>query len=79
MLHHGYRVEGDPNHELHFYRPDGTYLGSTSPATTAHPRSPRLGPKVPGASGPSVREIGNHCSGSARVFRRWPTRDSQRP
>jgi hypothetical protein len=36
MLHHGYRVEGDPNHELQFYRPDGTYLGGTSPATIAH-------------------------------------------
>ena len=32
MLHHGYEVEGDPNHELRFYRPDGSYLGSTHPA-----------------------------------------------
>jgi hypothetical protein len=32
MLHRGYRVEGDPNRELRFYRPDGTYLGSTHPA-----------------------------------------------
>ena len=32
MLHRGYRVEGDPNGELRFYRPDGTYLGSTHPA-----------------------------------------------
>ena len=32
MLHHGYRAEGDPNGELRFYRPDGTYLGSTYPA-----------------------------------------------
>jgi hypothetical protein len=32
MLHHGYRVKGDPNGELAFYRPDGTYLGSTYPA-----------------------------------------------
>lgn len=32
MLHHGYRVEGNPNGELRFHRPDGTYLGSTYPA-----------------------------------------------
>jgi hypothetical protein len=32
MLHRGYRVEGDPNGELRFYRPDGSYLGSTHPA-----------------------------------------------
>ena len=37
MLHHGYRVEGDPNRELRFYRPDGTYLGSTHPAHTRMP------------------------------------------
>jgi hypothetical protein len=36
MLHHGYRLEGDPNHQLRFYRPDGTYLGATYPATTPH-------------------------------------------
>jgi hypothetical protein len=29
MLHSGYRVEGDPNGELRFQRPDGSYLGST--------------------------------------------------
>jgi hypothetical protein len=34
MLHHGYQVQGDPNTELRFYRPDGTYLGSTHPAAT---------------------------------------------
>jgi Domain of unknown function (DUF222) len=34
LLHHGYRLEGDPNHQLRFYRPDGTYLGATYPATT---------------------------------------------
>ncbi len=33
MLHHGYRLEGDPNSQLRFYRPDGTYLGATYPAT----------------------------------------------
>ena len=33
MIHHGYRAEGDPNHELRFYRPDGTYIGSTHPTT----------------------------------------------
>ena len=32
MLHGGYRVEGDPKGELRFYRPDGTYVGSTYPA-----------------------------------------------
>jgi hypothetical protein len=32
MLHHGYRVEGDPNGELRFFRPDGSYLGSTLPS-----------------------------------------------
>ena len=32
MVHSGYRVEGDPNSELCFYRPDGTYLGSTYPS-----------------------------------------------
>jgi hypothetical protein len=39
MLHHGYHVQGDPNTELRFYRPDGTYLGSTRPAAA----SPTLG------------------------------------
>jgi hypothetical protein len=34
MLHHGYSLEGDPNHQLRFYRPDGTYLGATYPAAT---------------------------------------------
>jgi HNH endonuclease len=37
MLHHGYRVEGDPNHELRCYRPDGSYLGSTHPAQARLP------------------------------------------
>lgn len=32
MIHAGYRVEGDPNGRLTFYRPDGTCLGSTFPA-----------------------------------------------
>ena len=32
MLHAGYRAEGDPNGELRFYRPGGSYLGSTHPA-----------------------------------------------
>ena len=27
-------VQGDPNSQLHFYRPDGTHLGSTHPALT---------------------------------------------
>ena len=29
LLHAGYYVEGDPNGELRFYRPDGTYIGRT--------------------------------------------------
>jgi len=33
MLHAGYRVEGDPYGELRFYRPDGTYVGATYPAS----------------------------------------------
>jgi hypothetical protein len=33
MLHNGYRVEGDPNVELRFYRADGSYLGATHPAS----------------------------------------------
>jgi hypothetical protein len=37
MLHHGYRLEGDPNGQLRFYRPDGTYLGSTYPVTARQP------------------------------------------
>ena len=32
MVHSGYRVEGDPNGELYFYRPDGSYLDTTRPA-----------------------------------------------
>jgi hypothetical protein len=34
MLHQGYQLEGNPNSQLRFYRPDGTYFGSTYPATT---------------------------------------------
>jgi hypothetical protein len=37
MLHRGYRVDGDPNGELRFYRPDGSYLGSTHPALARMP------------------------------------------
>jgi Domain of unknown function (DUF222)/HNH endonuclease len=37
MIHRGFRVEGDPNGELRFYRPDGTYLGSTYPAQVRVP------------------------------------------
>jgi Domain of unknown function (DUF222) len=33
LLHGGYQVEGDPHGQLTFYRPDGTYIGSTHPAT----------------------------------------------
>lgn len=33
MLHAGYRLDGDPGSELRFHRPDGTYIGSTWPAT----------------------------------------------
>jgi hypothetical protein len=32
MLHRGYQIEGDPNDELRFYRPGGSYLGSSFPA-----------------------------------------------
>jgi hypothetical protein len=37
MIHHGYRVEGNPNGELRFYRPDGTHFGSTHPALARMP------------------------------------------
>ena len=40
MLHHQYRTEGDPNGELRFYRPDGTYIGSTYPAAVNQWRQP---------------------------------------
>lgn len=33
-LHAGFTVRGDPNGELRFYRPDGSYLGSTKPAAS---------------------------------------------
>ncbi len=36
MLHHQYRTQGDPNGELRFYRPDGTYIGSTYPARSVN-------------------------------------------
>jgi hypothetical protein len=42
LLHHGYRLEGDPNRQLCLYRPDGTYLGTTYPAqciTSQFPKS----------------------------------------
>ena len=32
-LHAGFSVGGDPNGELRFYRPDGSYIGSTHPVT----------------------------------------------
>ncbi|HET9077636.1 MAG TPA: DUF222 domain-containing protein [Acidimicrobiales bacterium] len=51
MLHAGYGMDGDPNGELRFYRPDGTYLGSTHPAAARalrrHPGSGRPGRLVP--------------------------------
>lgn len=31
LMHAGFTVTGDPNGELRFYRPDGTYIGSTYP------------------------------------------------
>jgi hypothetical protein len=37
LIHRGFGVEGDPNGELRFYRPDGTYLGSTYPAAAHRP------------------------------------------
>lgn len=33
-LHAGFIVRGDPNGELRFYRPDGSYLGSTKPSAS---------------------------------------------
>ena len=40
MLHRGYRVEGDPDAEVRFHRPDdGTYLGSTQPEDGVDPGS----------------------------------------
>lgn len=32
LLHAGYQIQGDPAGQLDFYRPDGTYLGTTYPA-----------------------------------------------
>ncbi|MGH9093883.1 MAG: DUF222 domain-containing protein [Acidimicrobiales bacterium] len=32
LLHHGYGAEGDPNTRLTFTRPDGSTLGTTTPA-----------------------------------------------
>jgi hypothetical protein len=34
MLHAGYQVRGDPNGQLDFHRPDGSYIGTTHPAGT---------------------------------------------
>lgn len=39
-LHSGFTVSGNPNAELRFYRPDGTYIGSTHPVTRP-PAAPR--------------------------------------
>jgi hypothetical protein len=49
MLHHGYRLEGDPNRQLRLYRPDGTYLGATYPRSVLQisaPGDPGLAPHV---------------------------------
>jgi hypothetical protein len=37
LIHRGYRVEGHPDHALHFYRPDGTRIGTTTPRTYNQP------------------------------------------
>ena len=37
MIHSGFQVQGDPNSELSFHRPDGTNLGSTYPAQVLIP------------------------------------------
>jgi hypothetical protein len=37
LLHHGFRVEGNPNSELGFHRPDGTHIGATYPAAARRP------------------------------------------
>jgi hypothetical protein len=47
MLHAGYRVQGDPNGELRFYRPNDSYIGSTYPAA---------------ARTPDLASAGRHCS-----------------
>jgi hypothetical protein len=35
LIHHGFGVEGDPNDELRFHRPDRTYLRSHPPRNPA--------------------------------------------
>lgn len=32
LVHEGFSCEGDANHELRFYRADGTFIGATAPA-----------------------------------------------
>ena len=46
MLHAGYRVEGDPNGELRFYRPGGWYIASTYPAARVFARRAARGPDM---------------------------------
>jgi len=38
MLHSGYQVKGDPNHQLHFHRSDGSYIGTTQPSANRAPQ-----------------------------------------
>ncbi len=39
MIHNGYGIQGDPNRQLRFYRPDETYLGTTGPSQLAVTRT----------------------------------------
>jgi hypothetical protein len=60
MLHSGYHIQGHPNHQLRFYRPDGTHLGSTHPATTpaTRRRHPFVIVPAPGAvDDPQASEV----------------------
>jgi hypothetical protein len=34
LIHAGYSVDGEPNGELRFHRPNGSHIGSTYPAAT---------------------------------------------
>ena len=36
----GFRISGNPEHQLHFYRPDGTPIGTTRPPL--HPDNQHL-------------------------------------
>lgn len=48
LLHGGFSVDGDPNAEMRFLRPDGSYIGSTYPVTRSvvEPTEPELAGKA---------------------------------